>query len=362
MVFWFEENTLEGGKPCRVCDECSLSKWDPSTKFSAAKSAQMSRGGRKLKISPTLEDKNPLVGQQPFNSQNNRLPISLLHLPPEIRNQVYEEVILQARTCVSGCLGVTQHRPPRSLWKRAQVQATTSTGHHLIGVQIAGKETRIKGLSSMGLLFVCKQIHNELIDLVYSEFDHLTIIPILFHNTEEWRTHHEFSPMTHLPYQNLDAPPHVHLHNLQPVVTSFKLYIPSELTGKLLTNCKGMLKGCITRKRYSPWPNFKDLVAYVKGIENLRKVEIIVDCGIGNTVWEELNEFNESCWMDYLTWLLPLNDLRELGIPEFRLKFINCGWPERATMMSRSWERCLRKRYPGKEVSMKEWHCLSSSV
>lgn len=83
-----------------------------------------------------------------------------------------------------------------------------------------------------------------------------------------------------------------------------------------------MLKGSVTRKRYSPWPNFKDLVAFIKSIANLREGKIIVDSGIGNTVWGELNELNETCLMDYLAWLLPLNDLRKLGIPEFKLSSI----------------------------------------
>jgi hypothetical protein len=237
----------------------------------------------------------------------------LERLPGEIRNLIFELCILRA--LVSPKTPASQPKPGENGFS----MTVCPRWHGPVSI-------RMKGIGSIPLLFVCKQIYEELSGLIYSAVDKICIGGyILQHRAEDpsLRWKYAYSLLKKLP-------------NLQNFTRDVKVRLPCMRDDLLRGHWTALgLKYPETSRihsgKYDPWVVLPDLEAFLSTFTSLSILEIVVTVDKG-----EPPDFQR---------LLPLYDLCgkgtsiEFSEPQMPSRFVDRStWTSCWTI---AWNECL---------------------
>ena len=130
-----------------------------------------------------------------------------------------------------------------------------------ISVTVQGFETSISRIATLPLLFVNKQIYNEVAALVYPKFSSLNIIPSIQKRNDDTQRLSQTSPIR---------------WSVMREVTSLKIIFSNELVKKFGEERQDVKKGGMEIDWFMPWPNTSALMKVIETLENLIRVEIVV--------------------------------------------------------------------------------------
>ena len=158
----------------------------------------------------------------------------------------------------------------------------------------------ICNIGTFPLLFTNKQIHNEVVGLVYSAIDVVEITPLLISHWEDWREFQGcWTPMSR--WSGLKF------------ARNWGITFYEDFFIAIISNWKGMKKGVMTRKRYSPWPNIPDMIKYLNSLYFLVDLNFKMEVVEYTRSWQDTKVQDIFSMKDIFDWLLVFDGVKVKG-------------------------------------------------
>ena len=280
----------------------------------------------------------PLAASSSSSSMNSlaipETTFPFLSLIPEIRIKIYELFIQEATTCISDTdiprrvndLNDYQFASgePRNLVYRGRFVANRHLcDNNDIRVTVHGQSTIIENIAPLPLLFVNKQIHNEVAALVYPRFSSLYIEPSILGWTDDINGLISTNPLRWAAMRE---------------VTSLKITFGNELVKKIGESWRDLEAGCTKEDWFMPWPNIPALLQVIEDLERLERVEVEVEV-LGDPALTRGSKALQGD--DCFSWLFPFRDEVKRDVKSD----IGFGKSGRCTQIyQRRWDELCKKR------------------
>ncbi|KAH8596201.1 hypothetical protein B0O99DRAFT_125351 [Bisporella sp. PMI_857] len=264
MISQGQYRTMNNGRRCPVCSIKTYTSGRTSTKS--------------LQTDASSKIENLLRNSKPIST------FRFLDLSAELRIKIYELCIFSA--CICPPTDATSLVPARIPY------AHTNPFTRKISAAVAGHNISIDGIGALPLLFTNKQIHNEMIPLVYQRFDFVEIVPVIARQIH--RANLQIYSQASFPFR---------WPELQSVST-LKIKLLNEIVRTPGVNWREVYFG---ETRNSIWPNIPSMIQCIKTMPSLKRLEI-TDQILGDPALTSSSPqlYDDACW----AWLMSLYELK----------------------------------------------------
>jgi len=313
----------------RCCPVCGVRAYAPAKRISEQSSTSSSTYSEESSLHP-------------------KTPFSFLNLIPEIRIKIYRLCIEDATSCPTN-IDVPRERIERNVYQFASGSLRNSVvrsgfkceeyqrGDDKVWASVEGPKTSISNIAQLPLLFVNKQIYNEVAALVYPKFSLLSIYPSVIKSDDELYGWDQTNPLRWTAMRE---------------VTSLKIIFSNELAKKFGENGQDDKKRSADELSFMPWPTIPALLQVIEDLENLESVEIVVDI-YGDpslTLGSKLLR-GDGC----VSWLLPFKEEVKRHV-EISIGFGKSG--RCSQLYQGRWDRLCKKRE--EEMALKNLPSIST--